>query len=120
LLHVRRLEFVAVDEFRVRQHTLERRLNPRLEVAVLPAPLVEAHQRADVFLGVEAAVRPARERRDDAFGARRLVRLARRLADEDAVTRRRALGLTRVERALDADAADVRVEREAGQASGLD
>src|SRR5690606_13697857 len=115
-----RLELVAVDELRVHQHALQRHLDAGLETGALPPLLVEAHQRADVLLRVEAAIGAPRKRRDDALGASRLVRFGRRLANADALTCGRVLSLASIERALDTHAADMRVEREPGQTARLD
>src|SRR5690606_25869092 len=112
---------VSVNELRIHQDALQRHLDPAVELAAVAAPaLVELHQRTDVFLAVVAAIGPACERGDDALRARVLVRLADRLADENLLARRRALGLACVERPLDPDTADMRIEREARQTAGLD
>src|SRR5690606_5869071 len=64
LANVVRLELEAVDELRIHQRALQGHLDASLESAGLPALLVEAHQRADILLRVEAAIRTERERRD--------------------------------------------------------
>src|SRR5690606_33635926 len=80
----------------------------------------KTHQRARIFLGIEPAVSAERERRDDSLGARLLVARALRIADEEPLAGRGVGRALRVVRAVDSDAADMRIEREARQSSGLD
>src|SRR5690606_15495229 len=119
LVHLRGLELEAVDELRIHQRALQGHLDTGFEAGGPTALLVEAHQRADVLLGVEAAVGAPRERRDDTLGARLLVVRALGIAHEDALAGRRVRRAARPVRTVDPDAADMRIEREAGQTAGL-
>ena len=92
---------------------------PSSKSAVLAALLVELHQRVDVGRRRRTAEGRGRQVGDDAARARRFLGGGRRPADEDLAAARRVLRRHGVERALDADRADVREERVARRRARL-
>src|SRR6185369_8614503 len=90
------------DELRADEETLERCLDAAVEVAVLSTRREEGQQRLEVAVGHGTAVRPLRERRQDALRASAFPCPPVRTADEDAASALRRAAARCVERTGDA------------------
>src|SRR5262249_30191425 len=88
-----RVALDAEQEVRIREHALERELNPAVEAAALAAArLVEVEERAHLGIGRWTAIGGARQPADDVLRARLFIGGARRPADEDVAPARRVGG----------------------------
>jgi hypothetical protein len=76
----------AIEKLGTDEQALESALDAEIEIPFFAAVIVEREQRGDVGIGDGTAVRPARKRRKNLFGASRLGRGVRRAASEDALT----------------------------------
>ena len=92
----------AEQEIRVDQEPADGELDPGLEAAILLAAVIEKREQGvDVLFAGGAAIGTIGQLRDDPLGARRLLRLSRRLADENAAAAGRVARTGRVVRADD-------------------
>ncbi len=98
----------AIEELRTGENRRHRLLNGRVEVAGRAGVLVERERRLEILTRDGTPVRAARERGEDARGARQLVALVRRPAHEDALAAGRVAQAGNLERAHDLQARHLR------------
>ncbi len=102
----------AVQERRAHENAGDTGFDTGLEVSLFLARLSEELERRREILGIDgAAKRALRERREDPFGARRLVGLRLRLADENPLAARSRAHAGRVVRPYDARGLESRQTR---------
>ena len=91
-----------------------------IEVPVLPALLIELHQRRNVLGRGGTPKRAARERGDDSFSTGPFVARAGRAAHKDPAAAGRVVGALRIVRSINPDFAHVGEERKARETARLE
>ena len=111
--HTFGLSLEPIEEPRIDEQARERLLDARLEIAVAPALLVEAQQRAELgAAGIHGPpIRVRRESGQDLARARNLVSSHRRGTAEDGPPARRSSYAGRSERPVDLDGGDAAARR---------
>ena len=110
--HARRLAFEAEDKARIDQDARQRLLDAGVEVAGLPARLIEAQQRVQIRIATAAGDRRAARAWRESSWRRPLLRLPRRVAHENAAAAGRVSGTGGIQRPGDRDALNARIAGE--------